>query len=205
MVRSFCILLACTLCAGVQAQQQSQRPDSVVLPPAGDSVIVESVQEPQVIEIESYAERFNPRKALFYAAVLPGSGQVYNRKFWKVPLVYGGFAVGVYSVNFYQKIYIEYKDQLFQILNDPAGTKGVSSSGLQEAQLRNIVDKAVRQRNFWLILNGFWYMLQMVDAHVDAHLKEFELNPQLKVSIEPQIENNVMTGRTTGLAFTFKF
>jgi len=203
MIRSFCLLLACVLCACVQAQQKTQRPDSVEIPLPADTVMMNTDQ--QVISIDTYAKRFNPRKALFYSAILPGAGQAYNQKYWKVPLVYGGFAFGIYMVKNYQEDYLYAKDQLFEILNDPIGTGGISSGGYKEQQLRNAVNQNERYRNFWIILNGFWYILQIIDAHVDAHLKEFELNPQLKVRIEPMIENNAMTGKTTGMALTLRF
>ena len=204
MIRNLCFLLACLLGITAQAQKKKQSLDSAAtLPLTADTVLINS--DKQIINIDTYARRYNPRKALFYSAILPGAGQAYNGKYWKVPLVYGGFAIGIYSVGFYQDLYVHYKTELFQILNDPVGTKGVSSSGLQQDQLRNIVNKSLRQRNFWMILNGFWYLFQVMDAHVDAHLKEFELNPQLKVQIEPMIENNIMTGKTKGVALTIKF
>jgi hypothetical protein len=76
---------------------------------------------------------------------------------------------------------------------------------LTTGQLRTIVDKARRERDFMVILMGGMYLLQMVDAHVDSHLKEFDLNPNLQVSIEPAMRQNAMTGTTTGLALVFKF
>lgn len=203
MIRFFCLLLACILGVGAQAQQKTQRPDSVEIVAPADTVMINS--DKQVITIDTYATRFNPRKAMFYSAILPGAGQVYNQKYWKVPIVYGGFAFGIYQVKHYQDEYLFARDQLFEILNDPIGTGGTSSGGYKEQQLRNAVDQNQRYRNFWLILNGFWYIIQIMDAHVDAHLKEFELNPQLKVHVEPMLENNVMTGKTTGLALTIKF
>jgi hypothetical protein len=153
--------------------------------------------------IANYIKRFNPRKALFYSAIIPGMGQVYNKKYWKVPLVYGGFYTGVFLADFYQEQFIKYKNDLFTMLNDPSITR--SPSGLTQEQLRTIINKARRQRDFWCIITGVWYMLQMVDAHVDAHLKEFDVNPQLKVSIEPMMESDQMIGRSTGFSLKLKF
>jgi hypothetical protein len=56
-----------------------------------------------------------------------------------------------------------------------------------------------------IILLGGMYLLQMVDAHVDAHLKEFDLNPDLQVSIEPSLQQDAWTGRTTGVSLVFRF
>lgn len=176
-----------------------------------DSVMVERdtiVQMgPDTVAIRSYAKRFSPRKALLYAAVLPGLGQVYNKKYWKVPLVYGGFyAIGFY-MDQYNDIYTEYKGYLFDNLEN--GLRGENDVNPEinrtTGQLRTIVDKARRERDFMIILMGGMYLLQMVDAHVDAHLKEFDLNPTLQVSIEPSIQNNAWTGTTTGVALVLRF
>ncbi len=155
----------------------------------------------RVITLETYADRFNPRKALLYSAILPGSGQFYNKKYWKVPLVYGGFATGVFFISFYQDRYVTYKGELFGLLNDGSP----APSGFNEAQLRRIVDNSKRERDFFTIVTGFWYILQLVDAHVDAHLKEFDLNPQLQVRLEPMVESNPLNGQSAGLALKFKF
>lgn len=156
----------------------------------------------KVITIDSYAARFDPRKALLYAAIFPGSGQIYNKKYWKVPLVYGGFAAGIYLVSSYQDLYLQYKNELFGILSDGSLK---SPTGYTEAQLRRLVNVYKRERDFFSIVTVFWYVLQLVDAHVDAHLKEFDVNPQLQVKLEPVIESNQMTGKSAGIALKFKF
>lgn len=152
--------------------------------------------------LKSYANDYDPRKAILFAAVLPGLGQIYNKKYWKLPLVYGGFIGFGYGINFYQTGYKKYKNELFDILETG---EPISSSGYDEATLRRIVDKYRRERDFFIILTAGMYLLQMIDAHVDAHLKEFDLNPNLQVSIQPTMNNDVLTGRTTGFSLILKF
>lgn len=180
---------------------------------AQDSLVVErdTIVEagPDTVAIKSYAKRFSPRKAILYAAVLPGLGQVYNKKYWKVPLVYGGFYIIGHYIDVYNDLYTEYKGYLFYNLENGLGGENQEHPdpevGLTTGQLRTIVDKSRRERDFMIILMGGMYLLQMVDAHVDSHLKEFDLNPKLQVSIEPTMEQNALTGTTTGLALVIKF
>ncbi|HYG03114.1 MAG TPA: DUF5683 domain-containing protein, partial [Chryseosolibacter sp.] len=77
--------------------------------------------------------------------------------------------------------------------------------GLTTGQLRGIVDRSRRERDFWVIMVGAMYILQMVDAHVDAHLKEFDLNPNLQVSVQPMLEQDQLIGRQTGASLIVKF
>jgi hypothetical protein len=156
--------------------------------------------------IKSYAKRYNPRKALLYAAVAPGLGQVYNKKYWKLPLVYGGFYLIGKNISDINKLYVEYKNYLFyNIENNYGDTTPNPVIKLTTPQLRRFVDKARRERDLWVIVMGGMYLLQMVDAHVDAHLKEFDLNPNLKVKVEPSITNDAWVGRQTGMSLTFRF
>ena len=90
------------------------------------------------------------------------------------------------------------------MINEPPAS-GLSPDNLTKDQLRTLVDKTRRERDFFLIMNGLWYILQMVDAHVDAHLKEFDVNPKMQVSIEPMMENSLMTGRNSGISLIIKF
>ncbi len=171
-----------------------------------DTVVLQSVD---TVLMKSYATRYSPRKALLYAAVLPGLGQVYNKKYWKLPLVYGGFIGLGYGINFYQGIYKKYKAKLFYNLEN--GYELDTDENLEDEEgyttggLRTIVDKARRERDFFTILLGGMYLLQIIDAHVDAHLKEFDLNPNLKVSIQPSVNQDELTGRQNAVSVILKF
>lgn len=194
----FYAMLFMSICTGYEARAQ----DSLVV--ERDTIIEEG---PDTVAIRSFAKRYSPRKAILYAAILPGLGQIYNKKYWKLPLVYGGFYAIGYAINYYNDFHTEYKGHLFYNLENGRGGENDENieTGLTTGQLRTIVDKARRERDFMIILMGGMYILQMVDAHVDAHLKEFDLNPRLQVSIEPTIDENAWTGRTTGLALVIRF
>ena len=194
------LLLVCSF-----TYSQEAKKDSIQNPPT-DSLI--SSSKKKVVDIDTYSQRFNPRKAMLYAAVLPGLGQVYNKKYWKVPLVYGGFWALIAVVDNYSKQGVRARNDLFDLLDGKTSMANRTLSPaleLTEAQLRTLIDQAQRQRDYFLIFTGFLYLLQMVDAHVDAHLKEFDLNPKLKVRIEPHMENSYYTGTSTGIAIKLRF
>ena len=185
------------------AYSQEVKKDSIQNTPT-DTLISKSGK--RVVDIDTYSQRFNPRKAMLYAAVLPGLGQVYNKKYWKLPLVYGGFYALITVVDFYSKTGNKARNDLFDLLDGKVNAQSRSLLfDLTETQLRTIIDQAQRQRDYFLIFTGFLYLLQMVDAHVDAHLKEFDLNPKLKVRIEPHMENSYYTGTSTGIAIKLRF
>ena len=153
------------------------------------------------VAIKSYAGRFVPRKASLYAAVLPGLGQIYNKRYWKLPFVYGGFVVGGLLIDFYNSEYQEFRDLLFESFND----QSVLPPGITQDRLRTVIDQAKRERDFWIIITGIFYLLQITDAHIDAHLKEFKLNPELKATLRPSIRQDLYAGNLAGFSFTIKF
>ncbi len=131
---------------------------------------------------------FDPRKATFRSAVLPGWGQVYNKKYWKLPLVYGalGITAGVYfyNVKTYKLLKLAYiyktdKDSTNDELIDPR-FNGISANGIRS--LRNSFRQNVDYSVLFFIL--FWG-LNVVDATVDAHLKAFDVNDELSLEIKP--------------------
>jgi hypothetical protein len=178
---------------------------------AQDSLLMERdtlVQSIDTVAIKSYAKRYSPRRAILYAAIFPGLGQAYNKKYWKLPLVYGGFYAIGYYIKEYNNLYTEYKGYLFENLEARVGENEYNPNEnvrFTTGQLRTTVDKVRRERDLMIILLGGMYLLQMVDAHVDSHLKEFDLNPDLQVSIEPSLQQNAWTGRTTGVSLVFRF
>ena len=186
-------LVICALSASSQNRTETIR----------DTVIIE--REDTVL-MKSYAARYDPRKALLYAAALPGLGQVYNKKYWKLPLVYGGFFLIGRQIKIANDFYQDYRSQIFDnIARGKTQPTDITRSGYQLRVIRTQADRARRQRDFWIIMMGAMYALQIVDAHVDAHLKEFDLNPNLKVSITPTVESDAVLGRQTGMSLMFKF
>jgi hypothetical protein len=180
----------------------------------------------EVVRIKKYTNRFDPQKAMLYSAVFPGLGQIYNKAAWKAPIIWGGFVVMGFGIKYYQDGYVLYKDLLYEVLNEPfpvvvidpdtgdtAGGNRLLPNGalvpypvnLGVATLRQRVQRYQRDRDFAVMLTAVWYVLQMVEAHVDAHLKEFKVNPQLQVMVEPAMESNYLTGRTNGLSLKLKF
>ena len=225
VLRSLLLLIVIVACIPALAQDSVRvaPPDTRIDP--SDSVVIR--KNGKVMTIESYASRYDPRRAMLLGAVFPGAGQIYNKKYWKVPLVYGGFAGLGYGIWWNQGRYAIYRKGLFSLLNEPSvpivnpdtgltplGNKVVNgkvyfpvgATGLLSLDVaRNQLNKFRRDRDYMVIMTFLFYMLQMVDAHVDAHLKEFDVNPQLKVSIEPAMNQNAFTGRSAGFGLTLKF
>ncbi len=203
MLKIFLIIVLATFITTTHAQVVEVEVDSLnnAIRSLDDSVEVR--KGGRIITPEYYAKRYQPRKALLYSAVVPGMGQVYNKKYWKLPIVYGSLIIVTSFAVAYNGLYTKYKNELFVMLDNPTAT--TSPSGYTEAQVRTLIDSYRRERDFFLILDGFMYLLQFIDAHVDAHLREFDLNPSLKVSLSPCIQQNSMIGSTSGLSLTFKF
>lgn len=199
MLRWLFISIIITAATPAFAQEVETGPDTTALQ-TRDSIQLK--KNGKIITIASYAKRYQPRKALLYAAVLPGAGQIYNKKYWKVPLVYGGFAIITGVAMYYNNLYTTYKGMLYSLNNSGSTT---TPEGYTKDQLTSAIDQARRERDFFVIMDGMWYLLQMVDAHVDAHLKEFDLNPQLKVTLSPTTQQNALTGSLTGFSLTLKF
>lgn len=159
--------------------------------------------------IKMYAERYNPRVAGLYSAVLPGLGQGYNKKFWKIPFVYGAFYGIYFQVDRFNTEYQEKRKGLLYALNNnsfdnESATYEINGIEYTEDNLRNRVNKFRRERDYWIILGSVWYLLQIADAHIDAHLREFDVNEKLKLSVDPTVSQsfNSIQG---GLSLTLHF
>jgi hypothetical protein len=129
----------------------------------------------------------SPGKAALYAAVMPGAGQAYNRKYWKIPLVLGGIAGFGYAIYFNNNRHLYFKDIYNAKQAIAAGNRDVIDleprRSLENTRLNR--DYFKRNRDFSVILSILFYGLTIVDASVDAHLKNFDLSEDLKASIIP--------------------
>jgi len=159
------------------------------------------------VQLKTYSSRYDPQRALLLAAVVPGLGQIYNKKYWKLPLVYGGFFAIGYGFNSYNNFYQQYKKELFYNLENGYEQDNESRPGsnITTGTYRTAVDFYRNKRDLMAMLMVGMYLLQIIDAHVDAHLKEFDLNPNLQVSIQPSITQNDLIGKQSGVSVIIKF
>lgn len=124
----------------------------------------------------------NPRKASLLSAVLPGAGQLYNGKYWKLPVLYGGaFALGYYirvnnsQYELFRKSYLQVK----------AGEKDYFNGAYDTEQLARQREYWRRNRDLLIIVSAFTYLLNIADAAVDAHLSQFDVGNNLSLKITP--------------------
>ena len=162
------------------------------------------------------ARNLSPHKATLWA-LLPGGGQIYNHKYWKLPIVYTGFAVIGYFIIQNRDYYILYNDAYICSAKDDAEGDGFTCEdplALKYSTSDLLIYRDFYRRNVELsfILGGLWYILQMLDATVDAHLSHWEVNENLSVGVEPVfqpvIRNMAMPASPTsfnGLKVSFKF
>ena len=119
-----------------------------------------------------------PARAAFYSAVLPGLGQAYNKRYWKVPIVYGALGVSIYAYDRNQKNYLRYRDAYKRRI---AGYNDDEFQGLIASTDRLIDGQDFYKRNrdrSMLFILGFYY-LNILDANIDAHLKQYNVNSDL--------------------------
>lgn len=162
------------------------------------------------------ARNLSPHKATLWA-LIPGAGQVYNRKYWKLPIVYAGFAVIGYFVLQNREYYLEYNNAyICSAKDDEEGDDFTCTDPLgakySTADLLTYRDYYRRNVELSIILGAVWYLLQMLDATVDAHLSHWNVNENLSVDVEPVfqpvLKNVVPVSQTTsfnGLKVSFRF
>ncbi|UZR94742.1 DUF5683 domain-containing protein [Chondrinema litorale] len=152
---------------------------------------------------EEELELNSPTKAALMAAAVPGLGQVYNKKYWKVPMVYGGFVVFASLIDFNNVRWALFRDALAAKTEDEDAI--LEDSRLQNYstdQLRRARDSYRRDRDLNIILTFAWYGLTIADAVVDAHLSKFNVNEDLSAKLRPGIiENDFNNQPMAGVKF----
>ncbi|TAG02262.1 MAG: hypothetical protein EAZ44_07435 [Cytophagia bacterium] len=139
--------------------------------------------------------------ATWLATFVPGAGQIYNKKYWKVPLLYGGLGTLGYFIYFNNQLYLDFKDSFDEkykrVLGLPYNPSNDPFPNLRIETVRLNRDYSARNRNFIIIITGLVHGLSILDAHVDAHLKTFDVSDKLTLKIEPYqdyIQNNPFAG-----------
>ncbi len=139
------------------------------------------VVEADTIVIDSIWKDHSPRKAAMYSAVLPGLGQIYNKKYWKLPLVYGGLGGFGYAAYWNSQQYKYYFDiYKFMTENDLTEHEGVT---LQEVEWYK--NSHLRYKNLMIIVTIGFYVIQIVDANVDAHLIDYDISDDISLTVDP--------------------
>jgi len=166
--------------------------------------------------------RPNPQRALWLALVLPGAGQIYNRKFWKLPIIYGGFLGCIYALSWNNMMYKDYSQAYLDLMDDDPGTdsynkfmhlgKQITSENKDQyiPIFKNRKDKYRRWRDMsFFILLGV-YALSVIDAYVDAELSVFDISKDLSLKVEPTVipnrgGGNVLESQSLGLSCKLNF
>ena len=169
-----------------------------------------NAQENDNAEDTVLVKKHSPTRAAVYSAVLPGLGQAYNKKFWKIPIVYAGFTVFIYFIISNNQEYQQYNDAYrYVATGDTTYTDNELVFQYSEEQLRDSRDFYKRNMELSIILGSIWYILQIVDASVDAHFFEYDISDDLSIRLDPLIEPkphyNAFNGNYGGVRITLNF
>ena len=164
----------------------------------------------------------SPKRALWLALVIPGAGQVYNRKFWKLPIIYGGIMGCLYAMNWNNMMYRDYSQAYLDIMDDDPNTAsynqflhlGTTITSSNEEHYKTIFKnrkdyyRRYRDLSFFCLIGV--YALSVIDAYVDAELSEFDISRDLSLKVKPAIINsrptsNPLNSSAVGLQCSLHF
>jgi hypothetical protein len=199
----------------------AQHTDTLIVNPQSDSILEKkdnqySGKKMSQAERDSIDKRLhdNPKRATIYSAILPGAGQVYNKKYWKVPIVYAAIGIPAYAFFFNKSWYLKCQYALTVCVNlADNGSVSVDSFAKVAPELKPFVtsndqngiitnrDSFRKNQDYSVLFFLLFYGLNIVDATVDAHLKDFNVNSDLSFQIKPMI----MPGPTPSAGITLAF
>lgn len=164
----------------------------------------------------------SPKKAMWLGIVLPGAGQIYNRKYWKLPIIYGGIVGCVYAMRWNNNMYTDYSRAYLDLMDDDPKTQSYNSfmhlgaqiTDSNKSQYENIFKRRKdfyrRYRDLSLFCMIGVYALSIVDAYVDASLSQFDISRDLSLHVEPAVirshsSSNPFTGNGLGVNIGLTF
>lgn len=184
--KNICLLLSFLCCV----QFVSAQTDTIHKKKLADKLVETSVKTNDSISNiqKSDSIRFHsPKKATIYSAILPGLGQAYNRKYWKIPVIYGLGGLLTYFVVDNNKQYVNYKNAFKVRLDDNPDTVDPYVNVYSDDDLRVLKNYYRRNRDLAYIGMGVTYILNVIDAAVDAHLFYFDVSDDLTLRAEPAV------------------
>ncbi len=169
---------------------------------AAGSVVVDSTKVRVRQKRDWNTWKPDPQRAMWLAMVVPGAGQIYNRKYWKLPIIYGGFMGCIYALTWNNMMYKDYSQAYLDIMDDDPGTAsynkflhlGTQITTQNEARYKEIFknrkDKYRRWRDMSFFVMIGVYALSVIDAYVDAELSVFDISKDLSLRVEPVVIPN---------------
>jgi hypothetical protein len=131
----------------------------------------------------------SPKKAASFSAMLPGLGQAYNKKYWKIPVIYVGFGALAYSINFNQQRFVKYRNAYVSRIDDDPTTVDDFVNIYSDENLNTLQRYYHRYRDLSVIGVAAVYLLNIIDASVDAHFFTFNISDDLSMQIRPSYIN----------------
>ncbi len=168
------------------------------------------------VQLAKKTKFYIPKKAAMLSAAFPGLGQIYNGKWWKVPILYAGVAATIYGISWNNGYYTKYKSGYYdwidsdpysqsylEVLPPNSNIENIDASWF-ESQLEAKKDSYRRDRDLMIIVAVGVYMINIIDANVDAHLSDFDVTPDLSMRVSPSLIYS-QGQASLGLACCFKF
>ncbi len=200
--------------ASAQTEDNQAMPDTTAFStPIKESITINS--KPETDEFEEPEKIHLPRKATMYSAVLPGLGQIYNGQAWKAPFIYAGFAAFAYGIDWNNSYYLNYKKAYYHLNDNNPNTTFYNEllnmeidefnpPGTLNQSIMQKIEYYSRQRTLVIIGTAAFYLLNIVDANVNAHFLDFDISEDLTFNLQPMIEPT--TGKPfIGAALTLNF
>ena len=188
------------------AQKDSLAVESLSLE---DSITIDSASLSKALAPKALRKKRNwatwrpdTKRAMWLALVLPGAGQIYNRKYWKLPIIYGGFVGCAYAMSWNNQMYHDYSQAYLDIMDDDPNTQSynqflhlgaqIDASNIERYQeiFRKRKDRYRRWRDMSMFVMIGVYAFSVIDAYVDASLSEFDISDDLSLRVEPTVINN---------------
>lgn len=154
----------------------------------------------------------DPNKAMWYGLICPGLGQIYNRRYWKLPIVYGGFAALGYGISYYGKNYKTVRRYYSDIVDNNPNTKSYEElygkydpSYVTPERLKDYMNSHRRSRDLCIIGTVAFYAITVLDAFVDASLANFDIAPDLSLRVAPTVIQADDNTHNLGLSLNVTF